>query len=249
MWSKLLFFLFLISFPVLALAQISQLGSIATYYELLEPAEPGDLISHFPEGLKKAHQPYDPHLFGVVVEDPALAFNKPSPSTFPIVSYGIAKVKVRIDKEKEVIERGDFLTSSEVPGFAQKARGPGFVVGRALENFKGKEGKIKAFIEIQQISMGKQSKLGEVWKNLIEGLGRPENFPEILRYLFALLIGGGSFFAGFFSFVKALQKGTEAIGRNPLAKRAIQFSTILNLAGIIILTLAGLALSLFAILY
>jgi len=39
------------------------------------------------------------------------------------------------------------------------------------------------------------------------------------------------------------------ISRNPLAKKSIQSAMILNLIGILILTLAGLALAVFVIIY
>lgn len=240
-------FLPLIFLPFLAFAQENILGPFATYYQVQESVEEGDIISLSKEGFKKSTLPYDPNLFGVIVKTPSFALGKPGPSTYPILSYGVALVKV--SNKGGPIKRGDFITSSEIPGVGQKALGPGFVLGKALEDFNKKEGKIRVFVEIHHLSKGKQSELGKVWKSLIEGLGRPENFPEVLRYLFALFLGGGSFFAGFFSFVRALQKATEAIGRNPLAKRMIQFTTILNLIGIIILTLAGLALALFVILY
>jgi len=39
------------------------------------------------------------------------------------------------------------------------------------------------------------------------------------------------------------------MGRNPLAKESIRMAMILNLIGILILTMAGLGLALFVILY
>ena len=62
-------------------------------------------------------------------------------------------------------------------------------------------------------------------------------------------MGGGSFIIGFFSFIKAQREGVAAIGRNPLAKESVKAAMILNLIGIFILTLAGLGLALFVILY
>jgi hypothetical protein len=227
---------------------IAQRPSIATYYKIVDPkTEPGDIISRTEKGLEKAKKPYDPNLFGVIVEKPSIAWGKSTTSTRPVIFYGKAYVKV--SNINGTIKKGDFITSSEIPGVGQKATRSGFVLGRALEDLNQKEKKIKVFVEIQYLSREGEKGIKKIWENIMKGLERPENFPIVLRYLFALFVGGGSFFVGFISFVKALRNGIEAIGRNPLAKRSIQISLILNLIGIVILTLAGLGLALFVILY
>jgi hypothetical protein len=49
--------------------------------------------------------------------------------------------------------------------------------------------------------------------------------------------------------MRTLREGVIGISRNPLAKRSIQTAMVLNLIGISILTLAGIGLALFVILY
>ncbi len=236
--------LFLIIAPFCFAQQIF-VPQIATYYKAADKIEAGDIVSQSNAGLIKSSQPYDENIFGVAIRKPAIAFSQPSTSSVAVVSYG--NVLVKVSNINGAIKRGDFITSSRIPGVGQKASGPGFILGKSLEDFNQKQGTIKAFISIEQVSMGEQSALGKVWKSLIENFGEPQNFPEVLRYLFALIVGGGSFFLGFSSSIKSLRKGTEAIGRNPLAKKSIQFSLVLNLIGITILTLAGLGLAIFAI--
>jgi hypothetical protein len=184
----------------------------------------------------------------VVGETPIIVFGKPTTTTLPIITSGETLVKVsNINGE---IKRGDFITSSEKPGIGQKATQSGFVIGRALEDFNQEEGKILAEINIQYANIypaGISAK--SIFVRILENVGKPENFPEVLRYIFALFLGGGSFFAGFFAFVRALHKGVEAMGRNPLAKSSIRIAMILNLIGILILTMAGLGLALFVIIY
>lgn len=253
MWKKYKVFLIISLFifvflPVFSCIVWAQKFSIAAYYHVADlNIEAGDILVQTKEGLKKAKKPYDPNLFGVLIEKPAIALGKEATSTRPVLSYGIAEVKV--SNINGAIKKGDFITSSNLPGVGQKATQSGFVLGRALEDFDQQEGKIKTFVEIQYLNLKKGGGIQETLKNIIGGFGRPENFPVVLRYIFALLVGGGSFFAGFVSFTKALRKGIEATGRNPLAKRSIRASLILNLIGIVILTLAGLGLALFVILY
>jgi len=245
---KLVLLIFSLVFILNGIVFAQDVALIAKNLEVADPeVKVGDIISQTKEGLFRSNVPYDENIIGVAGENPILVFGKPTPTTLPIISLGEASVRVsNINGE---IKNGDFITSSKKDGAGQKATQPGFVLGRALEDFNQEEGLIKAEINIQyQYSSGKisaSSILGEIWKQL----GKPENFPNVLRYIFALLLGGGSFFVGFFAFVGALRKGIEAVGRNPLAKKNIQLAMVLNLIGILVLTLAGLGLSLFVILY
>ena len=222
---------------------------IARNLEVVDPeVEVGDIISQTKDGLFRSSIPYDENIIGVAGETPILVFGKPSPTTLPIVSFGETLTKVsNVNGE---IKKGDFITSSNKAGVGQKATQSGFVVGRALEDFNQEEGLTTLAVNIQYVNIpARKFTFGGVIQEIISGLKIPENIPEVLRYLFAILLGGGSFFIGFFSFVKALREGVTGISRNPLAKKSIQSAMILNLIGILILTLAGLGLALFVILY
>lgn len=207
----------------------------------------GDIISQSKEGFIKCKIPYDQNIIGVIGEKPILIFGRPSPTTFPVITLGETLVKV--SNANGEIKKGDFITCSQKPGVGQKATESGFVVGKALEDLKQDEGLIRTEINIQYQSLisypPPSAILGKIW----ELLGKPENFPKFLRYIFAIILGGGSFFSGFFFFVRALREGLEAMGRNPLARRSIQFGMIINLVAISLLTLAGLGLALFVIIY
>jgi hypothetical protein len=222
---------------------------IASYFEVSEPEDVkvGDIISRVEEKLIRAKVVYDKDLFGVVTEKALIVFGKKTPNTFPIVTWG--ETLVRVSNKNGEIKKGDFITSSDIPGLGQKATASGFVIGKALEDFNREEGLMRVFVNVQYLSVGRK-RIGwrEVIGGILSGLARPENFPQVLRYIFALLIGGGSFFFGFFSLIKALREGIIGISRNPLAKRSIRMAMILNLVGIILLTAAGLFLALFVIL-
>jgi len=220
------------------------LSLIATNLKVADPeAKIGDIVSQTKEGLFRSNIPYDENIIGVVGETPIMVFGKLTTTTLPIVSSGGTLTKVsNINGE---IKKGDFITSFSKPGVGQKVTQSGFVVGKAMEDFNQEEGLIFVFVQPQRISLPS----GRVVEEILAGLKMPETIPEILRYLFALLVGGGSFIVGFFSFIKALREGVTAIGRNPLAKESIRMAMILNLIGILILTMAGLGLALFVILY
>jgi len=225
------------------------ISSIAKNLEVADSgARAGDIISKTEKGLFRSDIPYDSNIVGIVGKSPILVFGKPSAATLPIIFSGEALVRVsNINGE---IKKRDFITSSKKPGVGQKATQSGFIIGKALEDFNQKEGLVKTEMNIKYVEITPTKFLSmSIFGRIMDKLRKPQNIPEVLRYIFAVLLGGGSFFAGFFAFVRALQGGVEATGRNPLAKSSIRFAMILNLLGIMILTLAGLGLTFFIILY
>jgi len=238
----------LISISHVASAQELRTGQIASNTKIDDQsAKAGDILSKGEKGIVRASSPYDKNLFGVVVENPSIVLNKEDSSTLPIISYG--EVLVRVSVKNGEIKSGDFITSSSAAGVGQKATESGFIIGKALEDLTSQEALISVFVNIQYRTVEGEPSLGRIFSFLGSSLKSPENLPEVLRYIFALLVGGGAFFLGFISFGRSLRTGIEAVGRNPLAKASIQVAIALNLLGITILTAAGIALSLFIIFY
>lgn len=246
----------LIGFIVLFSYRLSQaqedifFSQTAIQFEIAdEKAEPGDIIVKKAGRLVRSERPYDADIFGVVAFKPVITVGKSSPGSLPLVTAGIALVKV--SGEYEEIKEGDYITSSSIPGRGRKAPYPGFVLGKAMEGFSGDQGLIKVLVFPQEIF----SEPEESWHELSfwEAVGRiisalERDVPNVLRYIFALFLAGASFFIGFRAFSKSLKEGIIGISRNPLAKGSIRLAMILNLIGIIIITLAGLGLALFVIL-
>lgn len=221
-------------------------------------AKSGNIISVSGDGLVRSNKAYDPQIFGVVVDNPAIVFNRSSATTRAIISYGEAKVLVS-DKNGKIVS-GDPITSSDLPGVGQKAIETGPILGKALEDFpsgegQGGQGLISVFVNIQIGGVGVQPLAKEKVEKKITapfltiGGGRIEDTKKMAIYLLSALVGTGTFFLGFFSFVRSLRAGVEAIGRNPLARRSIQVALAFNLLGIFFLTMAGVGISLFTIFY
>ncbi len=221
----------------------------AHQYKLSEEVQVGDLIVENEGQLVRAAQRYDKNLFGVVVEKAIITFGKPEDDSYPLVTSGPALVRVNADYEE--IEKGDYITSSENEGIGQKATASGFVIGRALESIAEGEDLIKVMVNPHEATIDAEENWEEI--TLWEAVGRiftviERDVPEVLRYVLAIILVIGSLTFGFKSFVKALREGVAGISRNPLAKGSIRFAMILNLVGILILTLAGLGLSILVIL-
>jgi hypothetical protein len=242
---------FLILFGIFSFQIVLSQGVpiIAQYFEIKDPEiKKGDIVSLKNKEIVRSNIPYDENIVGVVGENPILVFGKETTTTLPVVSYG--KTLVKVTNQNGEIKKGDFITSSNRPGVGQKATESGFVVGKALENFNEDEGIIPVFVNIQYLNLApKRPSFGGMIQQIFSALKVPENVPEVLRYVFATLLAGMSFIFGFLFFVRTLREGIVGISRNPLAKRSIQTAMIINLAGISILTLAGIGLALFVILY
>ncbi len=125
------------------------LGDMAEYFPITGISEPGDLISMNPN-QKDVYQvtddAYNNYIIGVHSTNPTVTINNPN-SGIPVALRG--RVPVKVSLENGEIEIGDFLTASSKRGYAMKAVGPCYVVGRALANFtKGSEDdKILCLIE------------------------------------------------------------------------------------------------------
>jgi F0F1-type ATP synthase membrane subunit c/vacuolar-type H+-ATPase subunit K len=189
---------------------------------------------------------YDSALFGVVTEDPALAMEDIALENRSfVVSGGEAFVKVSAINGD--IAKGDFITSSEIPGVAQKADMSGQVIGVALQDYSAESVDIVDDILVQLDIRAKMIE-SNVRVNLIEALRSGSQAPFMtpltsLRYILAALVTAGSFVIGFSSFGKTSRGGVEALGRNPLAHKTIQRSIVFNLILTAVIMFAGLTLA------
>lgn len=246
---KVFVFLFGITATIQTIFAQSSPLQVAAYFEIKDDQKNfGDIVVKDGGNLFVAKQPYDAKIFGVIARSPVLIFNKPTAESMPVVYSGEALV--RASNKKSPIKKGDFITSSETPGVGQKAVGPGYVLGRALEDLTDDKEAVRVWISVQYLNPAPtKSLINDALNVFLLGLKNPMNLPDVLRYLFALIIGGISFVLGFLSFVRALRKSIEGISRNPLAKKTILGAMMINLLGVFILTAAGLVLAVFVIMY
>lgn len=229
--------------PVIASAQIS--SGIATYVQILDKdVKEGDLIKVTPQGYKKTTTAYEPSVFGVVTDNPSVSFeNKSLPNGKAVISSG--KVYVNVTAHNGPINKGDTLTTSVVPGYAQKATENGYVIGTAVDSFPASKnsdtGKILVVLNITYNS-SLTTKTNNLFKLFTIAADAPYLSPlNALRYLFAGIMVIASFVIAVFFFGRVSTTGVEAIGRNPLAGKLIMASVVLHLllaAGIIVIGIA-----------
>ena len=176
---------------------------------------------------------------GVYTENPSVLLeNTTLLDGKPVISSG--KVYVRFEGS---IKNGDYVTTSEKPGVAMKATHNGYVLGTALEDFDGPSGKILVSLGVRPAVLA-SSTSDNLWEALRQGLSSLYLTPlSALRYAMAMIIVLVAFVLGFAYFGRVAKSGVEAVGRNPLAGRTIEFTVTLNVVLTAIIMGSGLLLA------
>lgn len=242
----LIAFLTAAALPHKSFAEDTGAAGIATYFTVSGThIEDGDIVSSSGNQNVLSSTPYDISIVGVVTMKPAIALKSIQAKGYPLVTFGTAYTKV--SGENGTIKKGDFITSSEVPGVGMKAVKTGYVVGQALNNasFSGKNDVklIAVNINVHFIQFGStvSSSLFDIFK-----LGTVATYEEPLRvfqYITAAFVLIASFVFGFLIFAKAVNTGIEALGRNPLAGKMIQLSIVFNVILVIIIVMTGVGIA------
>jgi len=228
-----------------AYAQVTSSG-FAISVPLAEVAETGDIICSYEEGFAKCNADNETAIYGVVTDNVSVAVEDPElENSVLALTSGIATVKVNSSGGE--ISEGDYITSSTVSGVGKKAERNGYVLGIAMEGFNADNpedvGRIQVTINIHPAS-GLTGSGSNLLRFIREGIAVPLFEPlESLRYLLAILMVLISFTLGMIYFGRSSRTGIEAVGRNPLAKRVIHFTVILNIVLTIVIVLVGLAIA------
>lgn len=241
-----LILLFLIAFtlsnPCPIFAQENGLDVVFSLDVADADAEEGDILISTDEGLKRATEAFDKNLFGVVQNQAVVIYKGEDEAKKGVARTGVVLVNVtNINGEIKV---GDYITSSPNPGKGQKASVSGYVIGVALEPLEGNEGKVPVALRIEYAEISSPRTIGRLFGLLGAGLfgqlQTPDKLEQIARYIVAALIAILGFGIGFITLMRSIPKSIEAIGRNPLAKSAIQLSLAVNIALAVLITVAGL---------
>jgi F0F1-type ATP synthase membrane subunit c/vacuolar-type H+-ATPase subunit K len=203
----------------------------------------GAVICSTEQGFLPCNTPYATNMFGVYTKTPAAFFEvvKDEPGQ-PVVSQGI--VTVRATALNGSVNLGDYLTASEVRGIAMKATENGYVLGTAMDPLEpdlNGEGMVRVALNIHA-----EAKLSTNRTNLLAMIRDASKAPVLdslsaWRYLIAALMVLLSFLMAFLYFGRMSKVGVEAIGRNPLAEKAIRASVFLHIMVTLVIVGAGLA--------
>lgn len=230
-------------------------------------AADGDVLINEPsKGLSRASVEYDYRIFGVLQDQPVMAYRRIDSTGRPVSRYGVAQVNVTT--LGGTINTGDYITSSPIPGKGQKANGSGYTLGIALSNFDGKgatqidyksaDGKVNEKVSSGKVTIAMKIEYSELTTSrsasrflnsfntaLTSSLRDPQQSVQIFRFVAAGMVIIICFIVGFFTFTRSVPKAIEAIGRNPLARSTILISMILNLGLTALVIIVGLVAAFF----
>jgi len=214
---------------------------------ILDPdVEEGSIVSYVGGEYILSIEAYDGNMFGIVSGDPSLYLEDRNLQNYVLVGSK-GEMDVRISSKNGEIKKGDYLTSSEIPGVAQKADKSGRVLGISLDDYTNQDpnsiGLIAAYVDIK--SHLKQESLTENLLTVIsDGLSSAFLTPlASLRYIMALIVTAITFAIAFLSFSRLTSRGVEALGRNPLAGTSIKSVIIFNFILTFIIIASGLAIA------
>lgn len=238
-----------------ARADSSAIEIVNTYNLTEKDISDGDIVSSTSKGLIKSLIANDSHLFGVIAQNPLVVYRNTDRSGVPISRNGITNVNVTTFGGE--IKRGDFITSSEIPGKGQKAVASSYVIGAALEDFNGKNGTEISFKNrkymVGKIAVGMRIEYADInsprtFKRLFDLVGSsffssvsdPDKFGLMARYITAGLAILAAILFAFLTFSRSIPRAVEAIGRNPLAKSSIYLSLAVSVGGMLAVIALGI---------
>lgn len=226
--------------------------SIARYVQVRDESVPtGSVVSQDQDGsYRLTKRAYDAQVRGVVVSDPAIYVKSDNPNKkYAIIGSG--ETVVRVNSSEGDIRKGDLLRSSTMPGVLVRAAKSGFVVGVAMEAYSAKDqksvGVIRATLDIHYAPS--VSSIGSALTDIfsLSALATYEQPLIVFKYVIAAIITLSSFIFGFLYFGRIAGRGVEALGRNPLASRSIQFGIVMNVLITFAIIGVGIVVSLFII--
>jgi hypothetical protein len=241
-------------------------------YTISDPqALDGDIISVSPQkGLIRSSGAYDNRIFGILQDQPLMVYRNLAGTGKPLSKSGTAVVNITTINGP--INPGDYITSSEIAGKGEKALQSGYVIGTALSGLGQNDGQEFSFdrktgnnqtVKTEKLRSGRINvalrieyaeltgprtalrMLDSFNASLFSNIQNPDQFVKIFRYITAIIIVLVSFAIGFLTFSRSIPKSVEAIGRNPLAQRAILFSIILNILFTLLTVIAAIVAAIF----
>jgi hypothetical protein len=235
-----------ILFPASIYAQNKSVSTAVSIQIEDENVKDGNIITSTPKGYVLTIRSYDSNMYGVYTESPSIFLqNTDDPKAKPVTTSG--KAYVLVSSINGNIKKNDLVTTSTVPGVGQKASDNGMVLGTALQDYNSSDkkatGKILVAINphFNSSFSGTRTNLMQIINNVAD----PGILTQLttLRYITAALIAIIAFGIGFVYFGRVSARGVEALGRNPLASRIIQFNLVLNLILMITVILVGLGIA------
>lgn len=217
---------------------------------------PGGSVVSFKNGeFVLSSESFDPDLFGVIPQVPAVVFEYQSQeenlNEYPVITSGTTAV--RVTNQNGDIRVGDRLTTSDTPGVAMLADKSGITIGVAQEAYdSAAEGSILVTVDVKFALSRALTDRARVQDRLLDvanlsAIAALEDPQEVFKYVLAGFILVGSVAFAFLTFGRSAQNSILALGRNPLASRAISAGMVINILMSIVIITSGVLVAWFVI--
>ncbi len=137
----------------------TQTGSdFAEEFATSDVLEPGTVVVMGDLGYKSVracNKSYDKTVVGIVSDNPSIIAGRSEAAASVGKNKAIVAmmgvVKVKVSAMNGTVSRGDLLTTSNLKGYAMKAKSEkqGTIIGKALEDLNGSKGEIKVLVNLQ----------------------------------------------------------------------------------------------------
>ncbi|HCR35422.1 hypothetical protein A2130_03135 [Candidatus Woesebacteria bacterium GWC2_33_12] len=241
---SLLLIIFALITPKTTMAQNASSGFAISIPVKSDNIFDGAIVCSTGSGYSLCDKSYNPNMYGVISLNPSIYFDSSTNGSYPVVANG--KVYILVKGGVDTIKVGDYITTSDSPGIGQKAQKSGYVMGSALEEYNetdnSKTKKILVSIGIKPAILSQQAGTN-LLQMIKEGIDGAFLSPlSALRYVVAGVVVMSTVVFGMLHFGKIAKSGVEALGRNPLAGKTIQFGILLNVVMTIGIMVSGLGI-------
>jgi len=191
-------------------------------------SDPNGSIVVLDKGVYKiSNKKADPNQVGVITLNPAVTLRKSSnQNVYDVNTSGTTVIKASNRNGK--ITKGDYISSSDLLGVAQKSSESEYVIGVAAEDFDSELGVLRVNIEPRYVLLNAST--GSNLLNVVRQSSQSVFLAPVdsLRYILAAIVAIASFLFGFSIFGKITGSGIQALARNPLARSSIQINIIIE---------------------
>lgn len=207
----------------------------------------GYIVATSEEGFVTTTEAYQPNIVGVINENPAIQIKtgEAEPGSFPLTTSGEALVWVTLANGP--INKGDLITSSPWEGVGMKATSPGAYLGAAIEDVQVEDDtdtdqiitKIRVAIEPGETSNPSSVNIKT------EKVVQPFSAASLTRFIVGSVIVLITIFMSLAYFGKLSRSGVEALGRNPIAYKKIQFGITISVIIGFLVAIVGIIAALY----
>jgi len=235
---------------VLAIPSISVLSqtntiSLTVVLEGEVPSDPNGSIVVLDKGVYRvSEKKADPNQIGVITLNPAVTLRKSAnQNVYDVNTSGNTIIKATNRNGK--INKGDYVTSSDILGVGAKSIESEYVIGVAMEDFDTDFGNLRINVEPRYVLLNAST--GSNLLNVVRQSSQSVFLAPVdsLRYILAAIVAIASFLFGFSIFGKITGSGIQALARNPLARSSIQINIVIEFILNIAIIIFGILISYF----